>query len=102
MPTKLLTWVPVDGGEEAQLGTPKDGVLFTYTFHPTCHRRGPHRLLVEVCGGPAHHLWGCFDEADQPLRNYHRPDNLKSEAEEIAKVLWQERQQWKPLHSTSK
>lgn len=71
--TPLLVWKQngLDNYDESQLGTPDDGVLFTLSYWPTCYRRGPWRLLVTVCGGENHRLWGCFDEADQPERNYH-------------------------------
>lgn len=68
-----------------------DGVRFVSQFFPTCHRRGKWRLTVEVAGGPGHELWGCFDDQDQPVRNYHSPETMFLEAEAIAEVLWQER-----------
>ena len=86
-----LHWEPVDNHFEAQLGAPEDGVSFCLTRHPTCHRRGPWRLLVEVCGGANHYLWGCFDEADQPMRWYHAKEAALSEADAIATVLWRDR-----------
>jgi hypothetical protein len=94
-PPPLLDWKPADayGTKEAWLGTPDDGVRFTISTHPTCYRRGPHRLLIEVCGGPNHHKWGCFDDADQPMRNYHQMLCAESEAECIARVLRKDRDQ---------
>ena len=100
MTTKLLHWQQKDTNwEEAQLGTKQDGVLFTLTHHPTCYRRGPYRLLVEVCSDPKHHVWGCFDDQDQPLRNFHSRDNALSEAEALAGVLWYDRLKHSP-HSS--
>jgi hypothetical protein len=90
----LLKWEPMPDypvAEQAQLGTKADGVFFSLVFYPSCHRRGRFRLIIEVCGGFNHHKWGCFDDADQPIRNFHKLENAKSEAEEIAKVLWVER-----------
>lgn len=86
-----LNWKERDGYEEAMLGTPDDGVTFTLSHHPTCYRRGPWRLLIEVCGGPNHYKWGCFDEQDQPLRYYHGYSRAKGEALRIAEVLWADR-----------
>lgn len=77
--------------EEAKLGREGDGVLFSLSYYPTCYRRGPWRLLVEVFDGPHHHEWGCFDEADQPMRNFHHRDNALGEAQAIADVLWKDR-----------
>lgn len=77
--------------EEAQLGEPSDGVLFYLTYHPTCYRRGPWRLLIEVCSGVNHRSWGYFDESDQPMRYYHDKQNAIREAQEIANVLWADR-----------
>ncbi len=90
----VLKWEPTPGEtnhQTAWLGTPLDGVQFTLTYYPTCYRRGPWRLLIEVCHGPAHHKWGCFDEADQPLRYYHDEGVAKDEAERIAIVLQADR-----------
>jgi hypothetical protein len=64
-----------------------DGVRFSLEHRPTCYRRGPWRLLVEVAHGPNHTKWGCFDEADQPERYYHNEDCAKREAQSIADVL---------------
>lgn len=77
---------------EARIGTKDDGVLFWISYHPTCYRRGPYSLNIEVCGGPNHHKWGCFDEQDQPTRYYHNPYNAFDEAERIAKVLIADRE----------
>lgn len=87
----ILQWREIDNYLEAQLGTATDGVTFTLTHHPTCYRRGPWRLLVEVCSGRNHQKWGCFDAADQPMRYYHLKGNALSEAEAIAAVLWKDR-----------
>ncbi len=86
-----LLWIKEDSYWLAWLGTGKDGVRFTASHHPTCHRRGPWRLLIDVAGGPHHNDWGCFDEADQPLRYFHDVGNLLGEAETIADVLLKER-----------
>jgi hypothetical protein len=68
-----------------------DGARFHLELYPSCYRRGPWRLLIEVAEGPSHHLWGCFDEADQPLRNYHDEGVARGEAQRIADVLWRDR-----------
>ena len=88
----------------ATLGEQGDGVTFYLTYHPTCYRRGPWRLLVEVHGGPGHHKWGCFDEQDQPkrsrrliLRNYHNKECLIQESDSIARVLINDRFKEGPL-----
>jgi hypothetical protein len=93
-PFPELDWVPLDSrhrDHEALLGTPRDGVRFSLSVYPTCFRRGPYRLLIDVLPGPNHHKWGCFDAADQPLRWYHRLENVRSEAQAIALVLWEGR-----------
>jgi hypothetical protein len=90
----VLNWKEIDGYQEAVLGSwPEDGVRFSLERYPSCYRRGRHRLLIEVCGGPKHYAWGCLDESDQPMRHYHSEDNAKSEANLIARVLWEDR--WK-------
>lgn len=89
-----LKWQPMDRSHrhhEALLGNLADGVRFSLCVYPTCYRRGPYRLLVEVLPGPRHHAWGCFDEADQPMRWYHHLEHAKHEAQAIAKVLWADR-----------
>lgn len=91
-----LEWKPLaefSGCEEAILGDfeGSDGVRFSISHYPTCYRRGPWRLLVEVCGGINHELWGCFDEQDQPMRWYHSHDVAYSEAQAIADVLAKDR-----------
>lgn len=86
-----------DGGQVAQLGLPDDGVTFYLTYHPTCHRRGPHRLFIDVCGGVNHHKWGCFDADDQPTRHYHLRLHAHLEAIAIAKVLLAERLEKGPI-----
>ena len=98
---KLLKWsqeVELHGWSSANkmtqaavLGESGDYVLFTVQFYPTCYRRGPYRLLIQVYQGPNHHLWGCFDDQDQPMRYFHSIENLKSEAELIARVLLTDR-----------
>jgi hypothetical protein len=85
------------GAWEAQLGTPEDGVLFSLDCYRTCYRRGPWKLVVEVCGGENHHKWGCFDDQDQPLRWYHNRECAEREAESLAKVLWADRYKEQPL-----
>lgn len=59
-----------------------DGARFSITPHPTCHRRGQHKLLIEVTPS-----WGCFDEADQPMRWYHDLEVAFSEAQRIADAI---------------
>lgn len=83
-----LNWIS-EGNDYwfAQLGSEDDGVLFSLQHMPTCYRRGPWRLLIEVCGGVSHMKWGCFDDQDQPLRYYHFEESAKREADEIARVL---------------
>ena len=80
--------------EEATVGdwTKQDGVRFTLVKYPTCYRRGPWKLLVEVASGPAHHLWGCFDLQDQPERWYHLEESARREAQAIADVLVRDRE----------
>lgn len=68
-----------------------NGVRFSLDHRPTCYRRGPYNLLVEVAHGPDHIKWGCFDDADQPQRYYHRKENALSEAQAIADVLVRDR-----------
>ncbi len=70
-----------------------DGVRFSIEHVPSCHRRGPWKLLVEVCSGENHARWGCFDEQDQPQRWYHDEERAMLEAEAIARVLDRERGQ---------
>jgi len=90
----ILSWRPVERHEEAVLGdfVRGDGVRFTLERYPMCYRRGEWKLLVEVASGPAHHLWGCFDEADQPVRWYHSRKNAFEEAAAIAWVLFKDRE----------
>lgn len=91
-PMPPLKWSPDSGYSlVAQLGNKDDGANFLVTYHPTCYRRGPFRLLVTVCHGDNHELWGCFDDADQPMRNYHDGRALIIEANMIASVLWADR-----------
>lgn len=92
----VWSWDPTTGPAyvEGFLGSgPDDGVRFTIEYRPTCYRRGPFCLHVEVCSGENHERWGCFDEQDQPLRYYHDVMNCLAEARLLAKVLWQDRQQ---------
>jgi hypothetical protein len=88
-----LVWQVIDRYQEAVLGDFEegDGVRFSLEYYPTCYRRGRWRLLVEVAQGPAHKLWGCFDDQDMPLRWYHFEANAKAEAQEIARVLLADR-----------
>jgi hypothetical protein len=74
---------------EAYLPNPDgtQGVRFSLSIHPTCYRRGMYRLLIEVFGGKYHHDWGCFDDADQPARNYHNHFVALVEADSIARIL---------------
>ena len=89
----LLFWNHLMGTcQEALLGQGQDCVLFSLTHYPTCYRRGPWRLLVEVTPHqPWHHFWGCFDDADQPERHYHSEERARAEAEAIALVLARDR-----------
>lgn len=88
-----LPWAKKEHYLEATVGDYDggDGVRFTLDEYPTCYRRGPWRLLVEVAPGPGHRLWGCFDDQDQPMRWYHHQENALSEADAIAKVLKEDR-----------
>jgi hypothetical protein len=107
---KLLEWIdgrqgagvfpqlgPMAHWWESRLGTSNDGVRFTVEHYPSCHRRGPWRLIVQVLPGPRYHDWGCFDEQDQPMRWYHQREVAFSEAEAIAKVLLTDRNKSKCL-----
>lgn len=87
----ILKWEDMGKSEQALLGALHDGVWFYLTHHPTCYRRGPYKLYVDICYGSNHYKWGCFDEQDQPVRWYHSTDNAKSEAEAIASVLLADR-----------
>lgn len=62
-----------------------DGVRFNLVHYPTCQRRGPYRLIIEIEDFTA--TWGCFDEQDQPMRYYHSEERAKAEAQAIADVL---------------
>jgi len=94
-----LRWKPIggDSSQEAHLGSKSDGVSFCLSYHPTCYRRGPWRLLVEVCHGRHHLDWGCFDDQDQPLRYYHSEETAKAEANALAAVLLKDRLAVGPL-----
>lgn len=85
-----LRWTKHETWWEAKLGAPSkgDGVTFTVQHWPTCHRRGPYVLTVEVASGQGHELWGCFDSQDQPVRYYHVLDSLLDESDALAAVLW--------------
>lgn len=88
----MLTTDCVMSWEEATLGTwPDDGVRFSIAHQPSNYRRGPFKLLIEMCLGSNHYKWGCFDFQDQPIRYFHKLENLKSEAELIARVLLKDR-----------
>jgi len=62
-----------------------DGVRFSLVHYPTCYRRGPWKLLIEV--EDRNHTWGCFDDQDQPMRWYHSKQRALEEAQAIADVL---------------
>lgn len=82
-----LNWKTTAYGEEAELGNFEDvdGVRFSLLHLPTCYRRGPWRLLIEI--DDYHGAWGCFDDQDQPMRYYHSLERAKAEAQAIAGVL---------------
>lgn len=75
--------------EQATLPNPDGtiGVYFTLSHHPTCRRRGPYLLLVEVAGGLYCHRYGWLDWQDWQGRNYHDLERAKAEAQAIADVL---------------
>lgn len=91
--TSELSWQTRDGYREAIVGDFKggDGLRLSLVHYPTNHRRGPWKLLIEICGGPHHHDWGCFDEDDHPVRYYHHYLNALSEAKSIVEVLVRDR-----------
>jgi hypothetical protein len=90
--TAVLTWRPLSAyAYEAVIGNPGDCVTFSLMDYPTCYRRGRFRLLVEVCEGPNHTKWGCFDEQDQPVRYYHDLTCALREADMLADVLLTDR-----------
>jgi hypothetical protein len=82
-----LEWKETKYGPEAILGdfANGDGVRFSIEYMPTCYRRGPWKLLVEV--EDSFRTWGCFDYQDQPTRYYHDLDRLKAEAQAISDIL---------------
>lgn len=82
-----LDWKDTEFGPEAILGdfAGGDGVRFSLMLMPTCYRRGPYRLLVQVADRDR--TWGCFDEADAPMRWYHSLLRANEEAQAIADVL---------------
>lgn len=88
-----LRWEKKGTWWSAELGDPGDGdgVRFSLEHRPSCYRRGPFLLKVEVASGPGHELWGCFDEQDQPVRNFHDAGRALDEADAIASVLWTDR-----------
>jgi len=90
-----LLWKIEKYGQEAFLGDFEkgDGVRFTLEHYPTCYRRGPWKLTIEVAHGPGHIKWGCFDDQDQPIRWYHDADCAKAEAEAIAQALQKDRKE---------
>lgn len=96
----ILRWsfgVPTTVGMGTQVsivGVPGDCVTFALTHSPTCYRRGPWKLHVEICEGERHHDWGCFDDQDQPIRWYHSEGVAKLEAASIATVLVTDRNRW--------
>lgn len=75
--------------QEAVLTNPDAtvGVRFSIEYMPTCYRRGPYKLLIEIIDGKYHYAWGCFDLADQPMRYYHSERHAMAEAQLIANVL---------------
>jgi len=52
----------------SSIGEPMDGLTISLLEYSTCYRRGTWRLYLSVNAGPGYHLWGCFDEQDQPMR----------------------------------
>ena len=98
-----LIWKKTPWGMEAILAdfSGGDGVRFSLEHVPTCYRRGPWKLYVEVTSSPNHHKWGCFDDADQPTRWYHRRSNAVDEAALIAEVLWKDRMEHGPIGGVS-
>lgn len=82
-----LNWIPKEYGPEATIGDFEggDGVRFSLMNMPTCYRRGPWRLLIEV--EDINREWGCFDDQDQPTRWYHSETRAREEAQAIANVL---------------
>lgn len=101
-----LEWKTIPGqplnSEEAAIGQfdDGDGVRFSLVCYPSCYRRGAWRLLVEVAEGSRHHLWGCFDDQDQPMRYFHSEECARREAQAIANVLLMDRGKCQPALST--
>lgn len=92
----FLDWTYPNGPEgirQAVIGNEASGdmVQFVLTHRPTCYRRGRYLLQIHIPHGDYHHLWGCFDEQDQPERNYHLLASAIVEADQIAKVLLEDR-----------
>ena len=77
-----LSWTDIGGYCEAGISNSSGGARFTITYHATCNRRGPWRLLIEVSKS-----WGCFDEADEPQRYYHSLKRALGEAQDIADAI---------------
>lgn len=93
-----LYWEGHDAFMEAKIGNEGDSVVFRLWKYPTCHRRGPYQLLVEIRSQEHFNDWGCFDEQDQPLRNYHVLESALGEASAIAVVLYGDREKKSPLN----
>jgi len=88
-----LEWKQFPGYQDAVLGNfdDCDGVRFNLIHMPTCYRRGPWRLIIEI--EDRNRVWGCFDEQDQPMRWYHSEEVAKGEAQAIADVLISDHEQ---------
>jgi hypothetical protein len=83
-----LNWIENEfAGRDALLGNfaEDDGVRFNLLHYPTCYRRGPWRLLIEV--EDRNRTWGGFDDQDQPMRWFHSEQRALEEAQAIADVL---------------
>ena len=82
-----LDWKRTEFGDEAILGNfdDDDGVRFSLQHLPTCHIRGPWRLLIEV--EDRKRVWPSFDLADSPMRWYHSFSRAQAEAEAIAEKM---------------
>jgi hypothetical protein len=97
----MLFFKPLEkfpGTFEAQIGDyyKGDGVRFYLQIQQTCYRRGVFSLFIEVAD-EHHEKWGCFDEADQPMRYYHNYNCMFEEASSIAAVFLKDRQIHGPL-----
>jgi len=93
VPGSKLEWKDHGRYWSLEVGNPTDGdgVTFHLEYYGTCYRRGPWKLVIEVAKGNQHHLWGCFDDQDQPMRWYHTVGALDLEVEAIAAVLLTDR-----------